>query len=257
MTKKILLFISIFFLIFSCKKKSETTQEPAATQQTNTPIQTGAYGKLSISVNSVYYTGGFDVDTFIVANFSVDSVNYSPYWTTNVGDVYLNGNGMLLTIAGTASYNNESLLPECPTLTSPSTWSISGNPNTLPYTYTFTPNIPSFTGISQLPDSFSLSSNLTLTITGVSNLASQQFTVKIKPYVTSQNIGLSKNILTVSGQSTYICTFTSAELSSSLWTSNIGDIRIEMTNTTTDNFNGKTLEFLNCRNSWKNVKIQP
>ena len=163
--KKNIYIIFLAIICFSCKKKTETPIQEVTTTNNTTNTITPAYGYLGIVKSQVY-----SLNTF----YSTDTLLYAKFFNTLV----YNTDTLINLYSGTVNYNNDSLSANQYSYTKDlninssilnCNWSVTGNSITPVFSHTYTASYPIFTGNNMLPDSFSISSNLSLNFSLASN----------------------------------------------------------------------------------------
>lgn len=235
----VFILLTVITIFFSCKKKE--TIEPSPTNNTN--ITTNyTYGSMA-TIFYQYYTANTYAgsDSAVSSFFFTDPLNPSAT-VVNAGNISYNG----------TSLTNNSNVYTAYFLNihqTNSVWAVSGSADVPVINYTLTPNYPVFTGNSQLPDSFSISSGLSFTLTGISNHPNSSIYIQINDNINSVFRNLAVNQTT--------CSFTAAELS--VFQSNtFASITVIMGNGVIQNFNGKNYGFTSSLNHYKSgVLIKP
>jgi hypothetical protein len=197
--KFILFIITIIITLFSCKKK--TNPDPSASNSNFNNIPNNyTYGSMA-TVYYQNYSGNTitNPDSAISAIFYSDPLNPSGS-AADAGIISFNGN----TLIGNANfYTAYDLNIHQPN----SVWAVSGNSVVPTINYTLTPNYPIFTGNAQLPDSFSVSSSLTFTLTGINNNPNSSVFVQLSDYTKAVNKTLNVNQNVCSFSTTDLATF--------------------------------------------------
>lgn len=264
-------FLSFCLTLWACKKKesgttpsnsvnSTTTTGTSGTTGTGGSNANGAYGQFFIKISQTCLYNSVQTDTSFYASFSSDSSNYqfNILPSIDVGNVEINGS--ILNLTAPPGYYTDWYMLTKPNIVPNYTCSISGNSslNIGSYVHTLYPNFPSYSGLVSLPDTFSLSSALNLTLSGVSNVSSGTECL----LCISVNSGgsytrmISKPLILSSSQSNYIISFTVSELSV-LTPTDLALFEVIFTNTSKDLFINKKIEFLNILNSVKYTCIVP
>jgi hypothetical protein len=133
---------------------------------------------------------------------------------------------------------------------STSVWAVSGSSVVPAMNYTATPNFPIFSGNSQLPDSFSISSGVTIALSGISNFGTNSIFVQIY-----DNIGASVSKTIQPGS--FSCQFSNTDLAT-LQPSNYAMIMVNLGNSTIWAFGGKDYGIGCMLNHTKSgIKIKP
>jgi hypothetical protein len=237
--KFIIYIIAFTALLIACKKKD--SPEPTATNISNVTTNY-TYGSMA-TIYYQYYNGNIfsNSDSAVSAFFFSDPLNPSTT-TVDAGTINYNGNPLINT---SNIYKEYSLNVHQPN----SVWAVTGNSVVPVINYTVTPNYPIFTGNAQLPDSFSISSGLTFTLTGISNHPNSSIFVQINDFTNSvyRSLGVNQTV----------CSFSAAELSV-FHPNTYVYISINLGNSVIQNFNGKDYAFSSTLNHTKsNVLIKP
>lgn len=221
--KQSFVIIILVVLFASCKSKDNPSPDPA-------PATTGStashytYGSMDLLYYQ-YYTGNTfsNNDSAATAVFYSDPL-YPATSVQNAGNVSLNSNALPNT-------SNHYQLFNVNVHTANSIWAVSGSSVVPAINYTFTPNFPLFTGNAQLPDSFSLSSGVNISLSGVSNFGTNSIFVQIH-----DNLGAS--VYKTIQPGSFSCSFSSSELAS-FQASNYATIIVNLGNSNIQTFGGK------------------
>lgn len=218
--------LSLAVVFTACKKKDSPTPEPAPSTTGSTTNYT--YGSMEL----VYYTF-YNGNTFAGNDSAASAIFFSdplsaPASLLDAGTVTMNGTSLQY-------LSNTYRLFSATVHSTSSAWAVSGNTLVPAINYTATPNFPVFTGNAQLPDSFSISSGVNMSISGVSNFGTNSIYVQI-----DDNMGgmVYKTIQ----PGNFSCSFSSTELAS-LQTSNYASITVNLGNSIIQAFNGKNYAF--------------
>ena len=112
-----------------------------------------------------------------------------------------------------------------------SAWNVSGSNSVSAFSCTYTPTYPVFTGNALLPDSFSISSGVTINVSGISNMSQSSISV----IISLGGVNVSKSI-PINQTS---CTFTPNELTSLSPTASGAVILLTFSNLSTKTLGGK------------------
>ncbi len=234
----ILLLTSI--TIISCKKKdtSPTPTTGSMTQNTN-----DSYGTLQTLLIH-YYDGNVFIgsDSLLTASLFASPITNTIPSQANAGYITFNG----ITLKNTANHYQDST-HTTNIHQANSVWTVSGSSDVPAFTHTVTPSFPVFTGNSQLPDSISKASGVTINLSGVSNAANYGITVQL----ISGNNTVVKNMF----PNQMTCSFTSADLSS-LSPDNNAIIIVVISNGAQQSFGGKSYAFDNVLEHIKYIKLK-
>jgi hypothetical protein len=224
--KNLFIFLSSILLFTSCRKKDSPTPEPAPGTTGSTTNYT--YGSMDL----VYYTF-YNGNTFAGNDSAASAIFFSdplsaPASLLDAGTVTMNGTSLQY-------LSNTYRLFSATVHSTSSAWAVSGSTVVPAINYTLTPNFPGFTGNAQLPDSFSISSGITISILGVSNFGTNSIYVQI-----DDNMGgmVYKTIQ----PGNFSCTFSHSELAS-LQPSTYASITVNLGNSVIQTFNGKNYGF--------------
>ena len=171
--KKIIIVSTLILVLtfFACKKK-EATPAPVNTSTTTTsgapaglsPSTGGEYCSLQTTYSYYNIGGSVAKDSVMFATFyAAPSGSVTPT-TVYAGTVSLNGftlpnTGTSYFVIGSAPVNISNSL----------TWNVTGSGTVTPFSQSFTPNYPKYTGGNLLPDTCIKANGITINISGVSN----------------------------------------------------------------------------------------
>lgn len=240
---RIIPYIIVLLISFSsCKKKDNSEPTLVPTNNNNNITTNYTYGSLATFYYQ-YYTGNIYTgsDSAVSAFFFTDPLNPSTT-TVDAGTINYNGNPLVNTANVYKEYSLNVHQPN-------SVWAVSGNSVVPSINYTLTPNYPIFTGNAQLPDSFSISSGLTFTLTGISNHPNSNVFVQINDFTNSvyRNLGANQTV----------CSFSSAELAI-FQPNTYVYISLNLSNSVVQSFNGKDYAFSSSLNHMKSgVLVKP
>lgn len=229
-------------IFIACKKKDSPEPTPAPTNNNNNITTNYSYGSMA-TIYYQYYNGNTftSSDSAISAFFFTDPLNPSTT-TVDAGTINYNGNALINTSNVYKAYSLN-------VHQSNSVWAVSGNSVVPTINYTLTPNYPIFTGNAQLPDSFSISSGLTFTLTGISNHPNSSVFVQINDFTNSvyRNLGVNQTV----------CSFSASELAI-FQPNTYVYISLNLSNSVVQNFNGKDYVFSSSVNHMKSgVWVKP
>lgn len=223
------LFLSAILVLasYSCKKKDSA--EPIVSTTGGSTVSAGVYGSLQTLAIQAYSGNTFAYnDSTASASFYASPPSSSSVGYVNAGTVTYNGTQLK---KSTNLYSDTTHLINIHQ--SGAVWNVAGSADVPTFTFAVTPSYPSFTGNVNLPDSISLSSNLTINLTGVSNCNSG-IGVTLSDGVNYK----TKSIIVPSTT----CSFSSAELSAFSTTPN-AYIIITFSNGVFNTFSGKKYYF--------------
>lgn len=221
--------IFIFFILFStisCKKKAASTPSSTPPAPTTTP------STLPFSVMQTDYTY-LDNGSTLVMDSNVIAVFMQKPWGT-INNVYISAGNVSLNDSDLNFVLDNYMKVNPINISQTLKWKATGSGTITPFTYTFVPSYPNYTGGSLLPDTCTLASGITLTVSGVSNL-----TGVVWVSVSQSSSGYTKDI---PGNGTI--SFSASELSGFSINSNI-QIEIRLQNTTSQNLGGVLHSFNN------------
>jgi hypothetical protein len=223
------LFLSVIIVLtsYSCKKKDSA--EPIESTMGGPVFSSSVYGSLQTLAIQAYSGNTFAYnDSTASANFYASPISAGSVTYVNAGTVSYNGTQLK---KSSSFYSDTTHLINIHQ--SGAIWNVAGSADVPTFTFAVTPSYPSFTGNVNLPDSISLSNNLTINLTGVSNCNSG-IGVTLSDGVNYK----TKSIIVPSTT----CSFSSAELSAFSPTTN-AYIIVTFSNGVFNTFSGKKYYF--------------
>lgn len=252
-------FLCSVLFMFSCNKKEtkkeEAVQTTTGNSNTSATIPSGLsnstnYETCSLSSVIYYYNtlGVVTKDSAVNATFK-STLPGSGVTPTNVfaGSVTFNGMSLTTTtISGLQNFYGGSFGWPV-NFTSNNTWSVSGSGTVTPFSISFVPSYPIYTGASSLPDTCSKSAGISLNINGISNS---------QGYYTVSLVSGAQLILKVSTTTTSLLNIASSELSNFPVNQNIY-INVSVANLFGADLNGLRRGFSNGIIYRKTVYLKP
>jgi hypothetical protein len=214
MLNKCLGLLLLTALIFSCKKKESTPSQPNNPTPANagttggvptttlSPSTGGEFCSLRTTYTYYDYNGVVSKDSSAAASFyATPPTSVAPTYIFG-GTVTLNGIELPYSSSANSYYNG---FPNPFNIAGPLTWSVSGSGTVTPFSQSFTPSYPKYTGGNLLPDTCIKANGITINISGVTNNQNSVFV-----YLFASSSSAFKYILGSSGT----VTFTPSDLSS-------------------------------------------
>lgn len=220
-----LLFIFLLSIgIVACKKKASSSSAA--------PVITTPSASYPYSVMQTDYTYLDNGSTVVMDSNAIAVFMQKPLGTINnvyisAGNVSLNDSNLNLVLDNYMKVNPINISQTLK-------WQATGSGTITPFTHTFVPSYPKYTGGSILPDTCTLSSGVTVTVSGVSNLTGAVW------------VGVSQSVYgymkALSGNGTI--SFSNSELSGFNVNANF-QIEITLQNTISQNLGGVLHSFNN------------
>jgi len=242
--------IVVLFSIFSCKKKENTPDAPAATTTTGSTTVNGASFTGLFSNQLVYSIFGTNTFTLtygqnqaFMSASSFDNFNFPVGVFQNAGNLSLNG-VIFKNLAGAGYYSDTTNT----TQPAPLIWQATGG--TVPaFSFTNTNSYSLYSGYTAWPDTITKSTGLTLSFNSVTDAD------EVMIYV--DNAGSSTpaatGTLVLSSSTGY--TFNASSVSA-LSTATTAFIQVDFYRNNIQTINGKTMNFRNVTSYIKNVGVK-
>ena len=155
---KYFFILQFVVLLFStCKKKEDKSLSSTP------PASSYPFSVLQTAYIYVDNSSTVTIDSSAMAAFSQNPTNVFPPTFVQAGNVSLNDSALY--------FNSEAYENVFPINISQSLkWTITGSGTITPFTHSYIPSYPKYTGGNSLPDTCSKASGITLNISGVTNL---------------------------------------------------------------------------------------
>lgn len=171
--KHLILLLSFFTALISCKKSETEPATPAVASNTGnspssglTPSVGGDWCNLQTSYVFTETNGVVTKDSMVFASFYTAPVSSVVPVSIPAGTVSLNGQVLPY---NTAFNHYSAALPNTIPIRQALNWQVTGSGTITAFTQTFVPSYAVYAGASSLPDTIHKSNGVVISITGVSN----------------------------------------------------------------------------------------
>ncbi len=212
--KKLILFTFLLFLFTFCKKKENTIDSPVTNTSNTTGGNSvipnglaaptgGAFCNLETAYRFLQQGSSITKDSMITTVF-YNSIPGSPSFSyIPAGTISLNG----VSIPFNSTGNYYSYPVGAPTQISGNiTWSVSGSGTVTPFTQSYIPIYPQYSGYSSLPDTLFISKGVNIPVNGISQTRNSSVFIYVSAgsqrqskYLTSTNGTISFSANDLSG----------------------------------------------------------